>query len=167
MNMEQYLKFYPYGATAFNKTPQADPIHQLRYENFQNFLAANPKVLPTRSEGYICCQTHIERSGRYKCYLDCVRFGDDGKVWDHIHGMRFQGLRKSYFVATHPYNFNPEEDHSNKILDGLIAKAYPKEKSWYYPGRTYLLLIGTEFSMSRLNTDFLGEPIQEIRGTLR
>ena len=165
MNKKQYAKFYGYGAAALGDFPTAAPIHQLRYENFQKFLDANLRIVPTPEEGYICCQAHIEHSGRYKCYLNCVRFGNSSEVWDHVHGMRFKGLRKSYFAATHPYNFDPKEDYSNEILDGLIAKAYPAEKSWYYPGRTNLLLIGTEFSISLLNIDFLGKPIQEISGT--
>ena len=184
MNRQKYERFYSYGAYACGEFPQDHELHRKRYANFQQFLDANPGILPVKDEN-ICCQHFILRSGRYKCdtpacYADNFHvsidaedtqtdFGIDmnSQVFDHSHAMRIKGVRKSHFAATHPYNFDTESisDYPKGLLQGLVAKVYPSEKDWYYPRSSYLILISTPETLAHLNLSTLGTPIAEITGT--
>ena len=184
MNRKKYERFYGYGASALGELPQDHDLHQKRYANFQQFLDANPSIRPVTDEN-ICCQHFILRSGRYKCdtpacHADSihqdiapedtqtgVEIDMHGDVFDHSHAMLIKGVRKSYIAATHPYNFDPEKisDYPKGLLQGLVAKVYPSEKDWYYPGSSYLILISTPETFAHLYLSILGTPIAEITGT--
>ena len=186
MNRKQYERFYDYGAYACGKFPQEHELHQKRYANFQQFLDANPRVIPILNEN-ICCQHFILLSGRYKCgtaacYINSTHIDIDVEdvqtgfrvnmhrdIFDHSHAMRLKGVRKSYFAATHPYNFDIKKvsDYPKGLLQGLVAKVYPTEKDWYYPGQSNLVLIGTPETLTHLELSILGTPIAEVVGTLQ
>ena len=184
MNRQKYERFYGYGASALGELPQKHELHQQRYANFQQFLDANPGVRPVTDEN-ICCQHFILSSGRYKCdtpacHADSIHqdiapedtqkglsINMHGDIFDHSHAMRIKGVRKSYIAATHPYNFDTENinDYPKGILKGLVAKVYPSEKDWYYPGESILILISTPETFSHLDLSTLGTPTAEITGT--
>ena len=173
MDNRKYEKFYGYGAYACAEKPKE--FHQYRYRLFQDFLDANPTVIPY-DDGIICCETHLLVGGRWRCHQSpycCRDFEHD--IYDHKHSMRIKGVRKSIFIATHPYQymkptpFHDECDYSDmpsKILKGLIAKIYPKGKSWYYPEVSNLCIISTGKVLERLDLRVLGEPIEVVIGAL-
>ena len=184
MNRQKYERYYGYGASALGELPQRNELHQQRYANFQQFLDANPGIRPV-TDYNICCQHFIHLSGRYKCDTPAcradsihrdiasedtqtgVRIDMHGEIFDHSHSMRIKGVRKSYIAATHPYNFDPENinDYPKGILKGLVAKVYPSEKDWYYPGSSTLILVSTPETFSHLDLSTLGTPTAEITGT--
>ena len=184
MNRQKYERFYGYGAYTLDERPQNHELHQQRYANFQQFLDTNPGIRPV-TDYNICCQHFILSSGRYKCdtracrtdniHQDIapedtqtgVRIGMHGEIFDHSHSMRIKGVRKSYIAVTHPYNFDPEniDDYPKGLLQGLVAKVYPSEKDWYYPGSSILILISTPETFSHLDQATLGKPTAEITGT--
>lgn len=169
-----YAKFYGYGATAFGDEPEEFHCH--RFQNFQNFLDENNhmNVVPWSNGGSgLHCQKHILRGGRWRCHIqgrECPQFGET-KLWDHCHAMRLKGISKSIFVATHPYFKSQDylseslEELSGKLLIGLIANVYHESKSWYYPDRTSLILIGRDDILDRLSTESLGEPVLTMNGS--
>ena len=185
MNRKKYERFYSYGAYACGNFSQDHELHQHRYANFQQFLDANLGVVPVKSEN-ICCQHFILLSRSYKCetpachansiHIDIdvedaqtgFRVNMHSDVFDHSHAMRLKGVRKSYFAATHPYNFDTEKvsDYPKGLLQGLVAKVYPREKDWYYPGESNLILVSTPETLSHLDLSILGTPTAEIIGTL-
>ena len=185
MNRKKYERFYSYGAYACGNFSQKHELHQHRYANFQQFLDANLGVVPVKNEN-ICCQHFIHLSGHYKCetpachansiHIDIdvedaqtgFRVSMHSDIFDHSHAMRLKGVRKSYLAATHPYNFDTEKvgDYPKGLLQGLVAKVYPREKDWYYPGESNLILISTPETLTHLDLSILGTPTAEIIGTL-
>lgn len=184
MNRRQYDRFYNYGAYACGEYPQNHELHKKRYANFQHFLDANPRSIPVLNEN-ICCQHFILLSGRYKCdtlacYTDSIHIDinvEDSQtgfpvnmhtdLFDHSHAMRLKGVRKSYFAVTHPYNFDIKKmsNYPKGLLQGLVAKVYPSEKDWYFPGQSYLVLIGTSETLALLDVSVIGIPVAVIVGT--
>lgn len=174
MDRKQYEKFDEYGASAFDNHPQDSGINLVRYQNFQNFLDENPNVVPGVDS--ICCQKHILNRGKWKCGVPrrtCPNWGDSFyTLWDHMHAMRMKGVRKSLFVATHPYDIEEklsdggltETAIAEYLLEGLTARLYPSSKSWYYPNRTSLFLIGVDELLAGLFLKCLGEPMLTIQG---
>ena len=144
MNYATYEKYYSYGASGFNNDANCEEINAIRYQNLQDFLDENPSVIPLPKT--IHCQRHIRDGGTWQCYIHgkrCPEFNPKySEIWDHLHEMRIKGIKKSHFVATHPYDTKVSEDYSPYILQGLEARLYDKSKTWYYPGATYLFLIG-------------------------
>ena len=185
MNRKIYERFYSYGAHAHESLPQGHDFHQQRYANFQQFLDANPGMTPVRT-GSFCCQQFILSGGAYNCHLPLCHassihldiFAEDTEarvsigmrtgIFDHSHAIRLKGVRKSYIGVTHPYHFNAERinDYPKGILQGLVAKVYPKEKDWYVPGSSNLILISTPETLTHLDLSRLGTPTTEILGTL-
>ena len=185
MNRNSYRRFYNPGAYAYWELSQKHKLHQHRYANFQKFLDANLGVVPVGNEN-ICCQQFIHLSGRYKCesqycYANSIHIDRDiediqpkvqvsmyDEIFDHSHMMRIKGVRKSYFAATHPYSFDTEKVsiYPKGLLQGLVAKVYPKEKDWYVPEASNLILIGTPETLKHLDLSGLGTPTAEIIGTL-
>ena len=186
MNRKRYERYYSYGAYACGRYPQTHVLHQTRYANFQRFLDANTGIVPVLAEN-ICCQNFILLSGRYRCdtpacYTNSIHIDIDiedpqtgfrvsmhSDVFDHSHAMRLKGVRKSYFAVTHPYNFDSEKvsDYPKGLLQGLVAKVYPTEKDWYFPGQSDLVLIGTLETLALLDLSVLDTPIAEIVGALQ
>ena len=185
MNRRNYKRFYSYGAYACGEFSQKHELHQHRYANFQQFSDANLGVVPVGNEN-ICCQQFIHLSGRYKCetqacHANSIHIDRDledtqtgvqvsmySEFFDHSHMMRIKGVRKSYFAATHPYNFDTEKVsvYPKRLLQGLVAKVYPTEKDWYYPGESNLILVSTPETLSHLDLSILGTPTAEIIRTL-
>ena len=168
MDKRKYENFYGYGAYAFAEKPKE--FHQYRYRLFQDFLDANPTVA-LYHDGTICCETQIMIGGRWRCHILSKSYcGQDFRhdIYDHKHAMRLKGVQKSIFIATHPYNFGSCDynEMPGKILKGLIAKIYPKEKSWYSPEVSNLCIIGTGRVLERLDLRVLGEPIEVVIGAL-
>ena len=161
-----------YSATAFRNEPEE--FHLSRFQNFQNFLDENPNVVPLNEGGDgLHCQKHILKGGQWRCQIygrECPQFGET-KLWKHYHAIRLKGVRKSIFVATHPYFKSQDylskssEGLSGKLLQGLTAKIYHESKSWYYPEVTSLILIGRDDILDLLSTECLGESIQTIAGS--
>jgi hypothetical protein len=63
-------------------------------------------------------------------------------LFDHTYCLRHATRRRHYAIATHPYNVNPEYERlAQQVADeyGLLVE-YPDFPSWYYPGRTTLVL---------------------------
>ena len=168
MNRATYEKYYPYGASAFNNHPNREEVDGVRYQNFHDFLDTNSSVIPLQKT--IHCQRHIRDGGTWQCYIHgkrCPEFSlKNSEIWDHIHAMRIKGIRKSHFVATHPYNTKISEDYSPYILQGLEARLYDKSKTWYYPQATYLFLIGRYEVLEMVSHASLGEPLQTFHGKL-
>ena len=177
MDKKTYEKFYGYGAYACGDKPSE--FHEHRYALFQNFLDANPLVVPY-DDGDICCETQVVIGGRWRCYIpryECGRaFEHD--IYDHKHAMRLKGVRKSIFIATHPYNYTTNKEHvafgldnngyndmPSKILKGLTANVYPKDKSWYYTDHSSLCIIGRDDVLEMLDLSVLDEPLEVFVGT--
>jgi len=81
----------------------------------------------------------LERVPGVRCrsgYYDCVR-DFDGTPLDHFELYRCRD-DKSFTLVSHPYE-EPREDMIRFIEASfpLRATVYPKEMSWYFPGRTY------------------------------
>lgn len=170
MNREEYRKYYSYGASAFKNLSQSDPFHELRYRNLQSFLDGNPGVVPA-NRGNACCQKHVLVSGKYRCYLrNHPRCGWDGMAYnglfDHPHMLRFKNVKKSYFLAAHPYNFREEnmETYVSEVLEGLMVYVFATEHDWYYPGSTFLTLTSTPEVLKMLDVSMLSAPIAEVVG---
>ena len=175
MDRKTYEKYYPYGASAFGDIPQNADIHRIRYQNFEDFLDANPLLVPKDYLGtdQNHCQIELIIGGRYRCgYKDhlCHNYQMTYlKLWDHRHTMRFKGQRNTYIIASHPYTtpdivMSESQTISDKLVKGLQAELYPTEKSWYYPGSTCLFLIGRPDILSRISRASLGDPIEIFEG---
>ena len=172
MDLAKYYDFYEYGATNVRnriKNGQTE-LADLCLTNFGNFLEVNPNVVPTKDEGYLCCQRHLLLSGQWQCYRNCVHWTAADEIFDHSHGMRMKGVKKSYFAASHPYNVSKDKVHfpedGSEMLKGLEARFYHTQKDWYWAGATSLCLIGTPGNLSALNLEYLGEPLHIVEGTL-
>ena len=174
MDREAYAKFYGYGAYGgFTGRQESAEFHERRYALFGAFLEVNPLLVPS-DHGAACCLTHILRGGRWGCHKSpnycATDFTHD--IYDHRHAMRFYGIRKSMFIATHPYNYTPDNtgyDYSNvpgNLLRGLVANVYPKDKSWYYPGVSNLCIIGRQDILDRIDLSVLGTPVEVYTGRL-
>ena len=175
MDRKTYEFFYAYGASAFAEEPKE--FHEYRYRLFQDFLDANSMVVP-HNYGEVCCETQLLIGGRQRCHTSRSYCGQDFRhdIYDHKHAMRLKGVRKSIFVATHPYNYRKHvksglkvcdySDMPSKILKGLVANVYPKGKSWYYPDGSNLCIIVPERELVSLDLSVLGEPIDVFVGTL-
>ena len=168
MNRATYEKYYPYGASGFDNHPKREEINNIRYQRLQDFLDETPSVIPLNNGMH--CQRHIRDGGTWQCYIpgkQCPEFNPKySEIWDHIHEMRIKGIRKSHFVATHPYNTKVGEDYSPYILQGLEARLYDQSRSWYYPEATYLFLIGRPEVLEMVSQTSLGEPLQTFHGNL-
>ena len=175
MKVSEYHKYDSYGAanvSGWIKKGETE-LAELCLKNFGDFLEANPNVVPTKDGGYLHCQTHLLISGQWQCHRRCSG-GFHGevydKVYDHIHGMRLKGIRKSYFAAAHPYNIAKDGvrfiKDGSQTRQGLEVRYYETQKDWYYPGRTSLCLIGTPENLSALNLNSLGEPLRIVEGAL-
>ena len=177
MDKKTYEKFYGYGAYACDEKPQV--FHEKRYALFQNFLDANSLVMPY-DEGHICCETQLVIGGRWRCHIPPCECGNPFRhnIYDHKHAMRLKGVRKSIFIATHPYNYTANKEHvafglddndyndmPSKILQGLTANVYPKDKSWYYTDHSNLCIIGRGDILESLDLSVLGKPLEVFVGT--
>ena len=166
---DDYRKYYPYGASAvFSKKKEVNAdINRHRLNNLKQFLAENPTVVPLKKE--LCCQRQIRDGGTWKCGiggLPCPKTNSLA-VWDHKHGMRIKGEKKSYFVATHPYKHVVKNIQiADELLQGLVAHLYPAELSWYYPNSTYLFLIGKSEVLEKVSVECLGQPLLIVKGEM-
>ena len=177
MDRQTYEKYYPYGAYTLGDIPQNAEIHRKRYQNFQDFLDANPLLVPKDYLGtdQNHCQIELIIGGRYRCgYKDhlCHNYPMTDlklKLWNHKHTLRFKGQRNTYIVASHPYTtpdtaISKSQAISDELVEGLQAELYPAEKSWYYPRVSCLFLIGRPDILSRISRASLGDPIEIFEG---
>lgn len=148
-------------------------MNKVRLTNFERFRAANPNVV--RIEKSIHCQRHVHDSGYWKCSClnsNCPSFHNYSALWDHLHGMRIKGLKRSYFAVTHPYMEATdaaieEGTLQNNLLEGLTAQQYNTECDWYSPRYAYLFLIGKPEVLECIDTKCFGGMLLEVNGTLK
>ena len=173
MNRRQYEKWYPYGASTYNKTPQTDPIHVKRYANFQLFLDHNPNVVPVATDPVT--QQSLLEGGNYSWGYGpthhSIQFRGCG--WDHTHFIRIKGVRKSHIAVTHMYgkgyDLDSADEHATPkgLLKGLQARSYDKKYDWYIADNTTLQFISTPERLDMLNLEYLGEPLRIVDGAMK
>lgn len=62
---------------------------------------------------------------------------------DHLQFFKRKGIA-GFWVVSHPYEIKGEHLETMKKIDeefGLVTEVFDKEKSWYNPGGTYLVVI--------------------------
>lgn len=179
---ENYSRIYSYGASASfgNTSKEIDKNNLYRFAKLESFIDANPIVVPVANYNSLCCQKHLRDGGKWGCdYSSCksrygsahsvTKRGANINIWDHAHPMRMKDVKKSYFVASHPYWTHPMTTeqvtfYEKCLLSGLVAWQFKTDSSWYYPGATCLFLIGRGDVLDMLNLECLGNKIAAVQG---
>lgn len=136
--------------------PSARPHHAAWMEagasRWRAFVEANPGLSSVRNEYRVPCLEALERPHRRCKYHARIPVGS---IFDHWHMVKSEA---GLIAVCQPYHYEPEAakvltEARRRGLDLRIVNA-GAERSWYFPGDAYLVLIGTSRAIAEVRVDY-------------